>query len=468
MQNEKIAAVKSDLQSLLPCLSDASHKSVLDQLQALLGVCQNRLSPPPVKSTPNSSPLVAEQSGWDWPLQESGIFEGMEDTSLEAATQTDAVRLESPSTADAATETYSFQTVERQVQVDAASAAVLERCVQTEPGHFSRDQFCQYEVVSLVEEQTDAEVRMDSLEDSVAIGVEVGVEADVETRDQGVQWMRFEPEPTDVTCQTEEDVISLKDFRDIEDYYVQQIELLQKEKCGLRKHSQTDRDELTHRLEQMSVQLQELQERESQFEQVLLKHRQLYDRELELARQSATDQLSNLKECLQLVWHEIKDCVADGHAPASCTDDDSVLEFTQHLINAVQRVCAELGQLRGKVLDLADMEKAFQTTLQQADGLVSHIEQRHLQRIRELELSENELRTQLEQQQQQQPPQQGQPQAAAVAVYSPTEVTEYLESKIKGNPAPQWSATRRAAHLPLSSRFLTCRLSLSVTTRARK
>ncbi len=39
--------------------------------------------------------------------------------------------------------------------------------------------------------------------------------------------------------------------------------------------------------------------------------------------------------------------------------------------------------------DLADMEMTFQTTLQQADGLVSLVEQRHLQITSELELSEN-------------------------------------------------------------------------------
>ena len=62
---------------------------------------------------------------------ESGILEGLEESSLEAITQTyssqqDYPDARSPFTVDAANENYSFKTVERQVQVDVASATVLD------------------------------------------------------------------------------------------------------------------------------------------------------------------------------------------------------------------------------------------------------------------------------------------------------------------------------------------------------
>lgn len=137
------------------------------------------------------------------------------------------------------------------------------------------------------------------------------------------------------------------------------------------------------------------------------------------------------------MWHEVKDYAEEDVAAAAAAAkdavelrDDSVLDFSRQLISSIQTVCGELVQLRAKVAHLADMEKAFQTTLQQADGLVHHIEERHLQRIRELELTEQELRSQLLHQLHHRTKTNAAD--AAGGASSPAQFAEYLEAKIKG------------------------------------
>lgn len=202
-------------------------------------------------------------------------------------------------------------------------------------------------------------------------------------------------EMAEMSCQTEEPVMTLTDFRDIELYYVEQIELLQKEKAASRKKFQASRDETTQAVQQLELLARQFQEREKQFDDILQKNCQAFERELEAARKDANDgELSALQECLLTVWQEVRDFVSD--APAIPSSGPFNREFGQALISSLRRLCAELCQLRGKVVDLAEMEQAFQTTLRQADGLVHHIEEKHLRRIRELELIEQELRSQLE------------------------------------------------------------------------
>ena len=62
--------MKGDVQQLAAALSDSSHKTLLTQLVALLGVCQTRL-------LHTSKPQLSRSAmtAWDWQLQESGIFE---------------------------------------------------------------------------------------------------------------------------------------------------------------------------------------------------------------------------------------------------------------------------------------------------------------------------------------------------------------------------------------------------------
>jgi predicted nucleic acid-binding Zn-ribbon protein len=344
---------------MVSSLSDPSQKSVLAQLQALLGVCQSRLvhgiknmdagnSNVNVNSNSNKSGTT---TNWEWQLQESGIFE--EDSQHQSA-----------ATVDGSTQTESDQQLTRSVSPSQAVQAVAEMC--------------------------DFAIQVDPPQDRP------------ETRDEAVQVCELQSDSVSsqpvVTvsnndCQTEEPIMSMKDFRDIESYYEQQVEILQKEKATHRKKFQLSRDEtaqLTAQLEQLSRQFQE---RERQFEEILQKNCRAFERELETARNINTTELNTLKECLQLVWLELKDYSAHNNLPEM--PKTSVMEFTQALISTLHGICSELGQLRTRVQDLAEMEQAFQMTLQQADGLVHHIEEKHLQRIRELEQTEQDLRSQL-------------------------------------------------------------------------
>ena len=353
MQGEKISSVKAELQLMVSSLSDPSQKSVLAQLQALLGVCQSRL----VHGTKNmdagnsnvnvnnSSNKSGTTTNWEWQLQESGIFE--EDS-----------QHQSTATVDGFTQTESDQQLPRSVSPTQAVQAVAEMC-------------------------------------DFAIQVDQSPQERPETRDEAVQACEFDSVAavSNIDCQTEESIMSVKDFRDIESYYEQQVEILQKEKAAHRKKFQLSRDEtaqLTAQLEQLGRQFQE---RERQFEEILQKNCRAFERELESARNLNTTELNTLKECLQLVWLEVKDYSAHNNLPEM--PKTSVMEFTQALISTLHGICNELGQLRTRVEDLAEMEQAFQMTLQQADGLVHHIEEKHLQRIRELEQTEQDLRSQL-------------------------------------------------------------------------
>ena len=396
-------------------MNDPAQKSIIAQLQALLGVCQSRLAlPVPLPKMLNSPCIDADQS-WDWQLQESGIFEddsSSQETTTQQQQQEDSLRLScSVETVETGVGTVTVETRDQPTQID--SQPLVHQAVQTDA--FARGPF----------------------EDQAAFGVEIDA---TDRQDQSVQCAMKAQETgalADGSCQTDDEVMTVKEFLYIEDYYVEQIELLQKEKSGLRKHSQTDRDETGHanrQLEAMGKQLAAYEGREVQFEQVIEEQRQFYEQVLESARAKHSSQLSNLKECLHLVWHEVKDY---AYVPAKNTElhDDSVLDFSRHLINSIQSVCAELAQLRAKVAHLADMEKAFQTTLQQADGLVHHIEEQHLQRIRQLELTEQQLRSQLRHHLHQ--PNATDDAAAAAAsagegTSSPTQFADYLEAKIKG------------------------------------
>ena len=317
---------------MVSTLSDPSQKSVLSQLQALLGVCQSRLVHGINKNmdTANSSSSSNKNGGtatnWEWQLQESGIFE------------------------------------------DQSSTAVVDGSTQTE---------------SVATERCDFAVQVGLQDPPTA----------VETRDEAVQVEENEKLLSQMECQTDEAVMLLKDFRDIESYYVQQVELLQKEKATHRKKFQTSRDETTQVTQQLEQLGRQFQERERQFEEILQKNCRAFERELESARNLNTTELATLRECLQLIWLEVKDYSTHNTLPEM--PKTSVMEFTQALISTLHGICSELGLLRTRVEELGEMEIAFQTTLQQADGLVHHIEEKHLQRIRELELTEQELRSQL-------------------------------------------------------------------------
>jgi len=89
-----------------------------------------------------------------------------------------------------------------------------------------------------------------------------------------------------------------------------------------------------------------------------------------------------LRECLHLLCDELKTSTS-----APDVSNTSVVELTQAIASSVHGVCGEVQQLREKVRQLEGMEAAFTATLQQADGLVHHIEEKHLQRIRQLEES---------------------------------------------------------------------------------
>ena len=198
-------------------------------------------------------------------------------------------------------------------------------------------------------------------------------------------------------CQTEEQVMSLSDFKDIELYYVEQIELLQKEKAGQRKKFQTCRDEAAQAVQQLELLRRQFHDREKQFDDILQKNCEAFERELEAAAKRNGWAGGGNEEVSALVWQEIKDYVSDDDVPKASGSS----EFVQATISSLHSLCSELGQLRLKVGHLADMEAAFQTTLQQADGLVHAVEEKHLRRIRELELGQQELIQQLKRHQQQ-------------------------------------------------------------------
>ena len=86
--------------------------------------------------------------------------------------------------------------------------------------------------------------------------------------------------------------------------------------------------------------------------------------------ETSRHQVSQLGQQLQLVWRDVGDCLTDAGvqvsaAPAATAPEASLLEFGQHLAAQVRAASAELLHLRAKVADVAAMETAFQTTLQQ-------------------------------------------------------------------------------------------------------
>jgi len=183
-QGEKISAVKTELQLMVPCVSEAKHKTVLAQVQALLGVCQSRLLAN--KNNSSSSPTVeSSQSNWDcWQqLQESGIFE------------------------------------EDHQRSSRNSSSVVDSTTQTDEERRHREMTHQSVQVGI--EVKDSSVQSDSRcqEDKT-----VQVSSTLELAESIEGW-----------SQTEEPIMTLTDFRDIELYYVEQIELLQKEKASHRK-----------------------------------------------------------------------------------------------------------------------------------------------------------------------------------------------------------------------------------------
>ncbi len=337
---------------MVSSLSDPSQKTVLAQLQALLGVCQSRLTG---KSSPNGSPCT--DTNWDWQLQESGIFEEDHHQSTDGSTQTE----------------------DHNGDVSIRVTVPLPLCGQvTEEKQTSLDSKAVQAVANVQDFATQADCVISNAK---------------QYQDQAVQSCNERPELMACSCQTEEQMMTLTEFRDVESYYVQQVEMLQKEKASHRKKFQASRDETAKSVQQLELLGRQFQERERQFEEILQKNCRAFERELEAARNMNNNELSTLKECLQLVWHEVKDYASVTDMPKT-----SVMEFTQALISSLHGVCSELGQLRIRVNDLAEMEQAFQTTLRQADGLVHHIEEKHLLRIRELEQTEQELRSQLDRQ----------------------------------------------------------------------
>lgn len=354
---------------MVSSLSDPSQKTVLAQLQALLGVCQSRLTH---KGHHPSSTAPSADQHWEWQLQESGIFE--EDHHhhhhhhADASSQTDPEPIQVQQNGD----------VSIRVTIPLPLSCIpLDKETQVD-----RPEGLESTAVQAAVEVSDSQVQCDP----------PAVEGKT-FEDQAVQVSPEPPKTTEQTSQTEESMMTMTDFRDIESYYVQQVELLQKEKASHRKKFQASREEAQQTLQQLELLGRQFQERERQFEDILQKNCRAFERELELARNESSAELATLKECLQLVWHEVKD-----YATVSDVPKTSVMEFTQALINALHDICSELGSLRVRVAQLADMEQAFQTTLQQADGLVHHIEEKHLSRIRELEQTEHDLRNQLEQQ----------------------------------------------------------------------
>lgn len=349
---------------MVSSLNDPSQKSVLAQLQALLGVCQSRLA----HKSPNTSEACT--TNWDWQLQESGIFEEDHHSSVDGSTQTEPVECE-----------------QHNGDVSIRVTVPLPLC-----GRVMEDKEVQMSSIEMDHKAVQAVTDFHDF----ATQTDYMIFSDEEKktyRDQAVQSSEQRPDVMEEVCQTEGEVMTLVEFRDVESYYVQQIEILQKEKASHRKKFQISRDETSKSVQQLELLGRQFQERERQFEEILQKNCRAFERELEMARELNSNELSTLKECLQLVWHEVKDYASVTDMPKT-----SVMEFTQALISSLHGICSELGQLRVRVVDLAEMEQAFQTTLQQADGLVHNMEAKHLQRIRELELTEKQLRSQLNRQ----------------------------------------------------------------------
>lgn len=352
---------------MVSSLSDPSQKTVLAQLQALLGVCQSRLAQ---KGHHPSSATTSGDHHWEWQLQESGIFEEdhHQQHHVDASSQTDPEPIQVQQNGD----------VSIRVTIPLPLSCIpLDKETQVD-----RPETMDSRAVQAAVEVSDCQIQCDPAEEERKTFEHQAVQAYIES-----------PVMADQTCQTEESVMTVSEFRDIELYYTQQIELLQKEKASHRKKFQASREEAQQALQQLELLGRQFHERERQFEDILQKNCRAFERELELARNEHSTELATLKECLHLVWYQVKE-----YATVSDVPKTSVMEFTQALINALHDICSELGSLRVRVVQLVEMEQAFQTTLQQADGLVHHIEEKHLSRIRELEQTEHELRHQLEQQ----------------------------------------------------------------------
>lgn len=334
------------MQLLVSSLNDPKQKSLLAQLQALLGVCQSRLG---------RSKSGADSDCWQQ-LQESGIF--VED---------DQPQHQQIQASPVSTQTEQVQ--RNDMGVNVAIPIVLRSEIADKS-------------VQAVREMRDSSTEAETPSE------EAGQDNKMEIVERAVG-----------SSQTEEQMMTLTDFKDIELYYVEQIELLQKEKASHRKKIQSCKDETAQAVQQLELLNRQFYEREKQFEDILQKNCEAFERELEAVEARGASS-SNEDEVSALVWQEIKDYVSDDGRNISKTSGS---EFVQAMISSLHGMCSELGQLRARVAELADMEQAFQTTLQQADGLVHHIEEKHLRRIRELELNEQELRRLLEQMQQQIP-----------------------------------------------------------------
>ena len=132
--------VKGDIQLLATALSDPSHKTLLAQLLALLGVCQTRLLHTSSSSNNSSSnnnnnnsssrPLLGRSamSAWDWQLQESGIFE--EDHSLDDVKDADVIQVAVP----VIEETPARVWTNREKAVQTIRRDVHEKSMQTHQG----------------------------------------------------------------------------------------------------------------------------------------------------------------------------------------------------------------------------------------------------------------------------------------------------------------------------------------------
>ena len=130
----------------------------------------------------------------------------------------------------------------------------------------------------------------------------------------------------DQSAQSEEAVVSLQDLRDIEGYYVKQVELLQKEKAALRKKIQSSRDETLQAAADTAALTKQFEEREKQFEDILEKNCRCFEQELAMARNKNHAEVVTLKECIHLLWDQVRDFTC-----APNMTNTSVVEFTQAL-----------------------------------------------------------------------------------------------------------------------------------------
>ena len=105
------------------------------------------------------------------------------------------------------------------------------------------------------------------------------------------------------------------------------------------------------------------------------------DRRPLLMQQQHKSSVKGLK-CLEDLGRLSINVTSESPVKLKCFERFGWLRFS-----SLHSVCGEVRHLRGKVVQLENMEAAFKATLQQADGLVHHIEEKHLQRIRELEES---------------------------------------------------------------------------------